>query len=267
MDIEYNTILEGSLHDIMDHMHYIHDQQHDHDNIEGVMGEVRNEGNEFCQGMGMIMYMDGFQWTLKRQSSCLNFYFPTWTLDSQTKFVMAMLCVILMGIFTEAIGRIRHDVNKKARRTSSTRQLNRLWYLQTVLQGANALMAYVLMLATMTYSLEILGCVVLGLMIGYFIFGGDLYNHAGSVCCQFLEDEEEDSTMATMTNAILRTITSNDDQDGDHEADESRSAGYHSPSVANEIRGEERCCSSNNENNDENSESNHLHTRLLSEVA
>jgi Ctr copper transporter family len=208
--------------------------------------------------------MDGFQWTFKRQSSCLNFYFPSWTLDSQTKFILAMVCVILMGVFTEAIGRFRHDINKKARRITSTRQLNRLWYLQTCLQGINAFMAYVLMLATMTYSLEILGCVILGLMIGYFVFGGDLYNHAGSVCCQFLEDEEEDPTVGTMTGAILRTLASNDEHDGDHDNGDGQREGYRSPSAAGVTRRAEDSCCNETHNDDE---ANPLHTRLLSDVA
>lgn len=185
-----------------------------------------------------------------------------------------MMCVVVLGIVTECIGRVRHDVNKKARRISSTqRQRHRLWYLQTALQGANALMAYVLMLATMTYSLEILICVISGLMIGYFVFGGDLYNHAGSVCCQFLEDNDNDdgerTVVATMTGAILRTLASSNDDGDDNEADNNmdthRDGGYQSPSSAafNETGGRESCCNDTGDSG----ETNLLHTRLLSEAA
>jgi hypothetical protein len=200
--------------------------------------------------------MDGFQWTLKRQSSCLNFYFPTWKLDSCPKFVAAMVCVITFGIITEGIGRLRHNVNKKARQASNATQLNNLWYLQTLLQGANALMAYVLMLATMTYSLEILCCVITGLVFGYFLFGGDLYNHAGSVCCQFLEDEEDGGTVATLTGALLHPNRDNED-----EVDSARRRNeYQSTDGAN--GGEDSCCTKNGNGN-----LNQQQAGLLSEVA
>jgi Ctr copper transporter family len=211
--------------------------------------------------------MDGFQWTLKRQSSCLNFFFPSWTLNSTTKFVGAMICVIVLGVITEAIGRLRHEVNKKAHRrtTTSVRQWNRLWYLQTLLQGANALMAYILMLATMTYSLEILSCVVLGLMIGYFVFGGDLYNHAGTICCQFLEDEDGDGTVATMTGTLLRTLANVVDEEEEEDGDDSgrnQRTGQGCRSPTDHDAGErESCC------NDHNGVTSPLQTRLLSEVA
>lgn len=119
-------------------------------------------------------------------------------------------------------------------------------------------MAYVLMLATMTYSLEILICVISGLMIGYFVFGGDLYNHAGSVCCQFLEDDDD------------RTLASSNDGPDDDENEEDSSnidrhrQGYQSPSSAfNETGGGESCCNDTGDSG----ETNLLHTRLLSEAA
>jgi hypothetical protein len=211
--------------------------------------------------------MDGFQWTLKQQSSCLNFYFPSWTLDSKQKFLVAMLAVIGMGVFTEAIGRLRHDVNVRARKitllaataSSGTRRrhqryLHRLWYLQTLLQGVNAFMAYVLMLATMTFSLEILGCVILGLMIGYFVFGGDLYNHAGSVCCQILEDDSvgDGATVGTMTGANV-VLASDASENGDHDeaVNTSNDTGGGRMSVFSTLADSADSCCSEHNNNDE----------------
>jgi hypothetical protein len=105
-----------------------------------------------------------------------------------------------------------------------------------------------------------LGCVILGLMIGYFNFGGDLYNHAGTVCCQFLEDEDEDGTVATMTGTLLRTLANIDDN-GDDSGDNQRTGQcYRSPSER-EVGGGESCCS------DHNDGTNTLQTRLLSQVA
>ena len=227
--------------------------------------------------------MDGFQFTLKQQSPCLNFYFPSWTLDTRQKFLGAMLAVIVMGIVTEALGRLRHDVNKKARKRSLVaanasaanrqhhyRYLHRLWYLQTLLQGANAFMAYILMLATMTFSLEILGCVILGLMIGYFVFGGDLYNHAGSVCCQILEEESvgDAATVGTMTgaNVVLASDASeHSDPDAQGAVNVSNETAGRMSVFSTLADGTDSCCSTQNNINDETMRQ--LQTGLLSDQA
>jgi hypothetical protein len=192
--------------------------------------------SSFCEGMGMVMYMEGFQWSLAKgtQHSCLNFYFPSWTLNTRNKFIAAMICIVLMGILTEGIGRFKHDISKKARRlqslsTSRSRNgsngvfslQNRLWYIQTILQGLSVFMAYVLMLVVMTYSLEMLCCVILGLVIGYFVFGGDLYQHSSSPCCQFLEeeDDEDDNNEATVAATLMRAFIS-PSSDADHRDDD-----------------------------------------------
>ena len=190
--------------------------------------------------------MEGFQWTLKRKSSCLNFYFPSWKLDTIHKFIAAMLCVFIMAIITEGIARLKYDISHRAKKRSTRRRhrhrhrlasvnnndndnYNKLWYIQTFLQGMNALFAYILMLVIMTYSLELLCCVIMGLMVGYFVFGGELYNHgAGSPCCNFLETEEEEdddddnerddegtTTMITLAEALLPTLADNNDNDDD----------------------------------------------------
>ena len=190
--------------------------------------------------------MEGFQWALKRKSSCLNFYFPSWKLDTIHKFIAAMLCVFIMAIITEGIARLKYDISHRAKKRSTRRRhrhrhrrlasvnnnendnYNKLWYIQTFLQGMNALFAYILMLVIMTYSLELLCCVIMGLMVGYFVFGGELYNHgAGSPCCNFLETEEEDddndnerddegtTTMITLAEALLPTLADNNDDDDD----------------------------------------------------
>jgi hypothetical protein len=181
--------------------------------------------------------MEGFQWTLKRKSSCLNFYFSSWKLDTIHKFIAAMLCVFIMAIITEGIARLKYDISHTAKKRSTRRHRrlasannndneNKLWYIQTFLQGMNALFAYILMLVIMTYSLELLCCVIIGLMVGYFVFGGELYNHgAGSPCCNFLETEDDDddyerddegtTTMITLVEALLPTLADNNDDDDD----------------------------------------------------
>lgn len=155
-------------------------------------------------------YMDGFQWAWMGESGCLSFYFPSWQLDTRHKFVLACFVVFAMGVWCEAVSRWRHDLSQKTRRAaaaarngnqgsggaSQRRQATRLWYLQILLHGVSGLSAYVLMLATMTYSLEFLCAIILGLMTGYFVFGGDSYKHAGSPCCALFDDD--DATVATV---------------------------------------------------------------------
>jgi hypothetical protein len=284
---------------IMEHHHnHVEMMMHDHHQMMMMgMGSMNDDDasssgdNVFCQGMGMVMYMEGFQWSLWRKEtqphSCLNFYFPSWTLDTRTKFIGAMICIVVMGIATEGIGRLKHDVNKEARKVSatSTRSANtataiqdRLWYVQTLLQGCSVFMAYVLMLIVMTYSLEMLCSVIVGLVLGYFIFGGDLYNHASSPCCQFLEDEDEDdngegTVTATLMRALLSTTTrnsedddNNNDVDGNNHGDDDdeeenhnhnrhnnsnniNNNGYTSPNLTSRTGGvEPSCCSGNNSN-------------------
>lgn len=222
-------------------------------NNSGGDGDTNSTGS-FCHGMGMIMYMEGFQWTLKKSSTCLNFYFPSWTLDTTTKFVAAMVCVLVMGIVTEGVAKVRYSVSKKVatavatvatqNHTTNEQRRNRDYryyyyyysYVQTGLQGLNALCAYLLMLVVMTYSLELVGCVILGLMIGYYVFDGDHYklgsgSSGGSPCCNFLDhttashennntsssataDEDGNGTTMTMlVEALLPTLAEDDNND------------------------------------------------------
>ena len=133
--------------------------------------------------------MDGFQWALKGESQCINLYFQSWTLDSVGKFVGAMIGVVLLGMSTEGISRYRHNLNVKSR-TASLGERKKLSYIQTGLHGVHAFVGYILMLATMTYSMELLLSVILGLVVGYAVFGGDSYAHVSTnPCCAFLEDE------------------------------------------------------------------------------
>jgi uncharacterized membrane protein (Fun14 family) len=133
--------------------------------------------------------MGGFQWVLKGESTCINLYFPGWTLNSAGKVVAAMIGVIGLAIATEAISKFRHNLSKKAK-TAGAEERKKISMMQTGLHGVHALTGYILMLATMTYALELLSCVILGLVIGYAAFGGDTYNHVTTnPCCAFLEDE------------------------------------------------------------------------------
>ena len=45
-----------------------------------------------------------FHSTPQNPPPCLNFLHPSWTLHTPSKFVFAMVCVTLMGMFVEAVG-------------------------------------------------------------------------------------------------------------------------------------------------------------------
>lgn len=128
--------------------------------------------------------MDGFRWALKGGQPCLNLYLTSWTLDTSGKFCLALLFVFLLAISTEAISKYRHTL---------ARRRDRVRWMQTCLHGIHAATGYILMLATMTYAVEMLVSVILGLVVGYVIFGGDSYSHVTTnPCCAFLEDEAQE---------------------------------------------------------------------------
>lgn len=132
---------------------------------------------------GMIMYMDGFRFSLSGNSPCLNLYFPSWTLDTRGKFWWAMVGVVLLGIVTEGISKLRSLLSKNL--TGSAKR----WTI-TLLHGLQALVGYILMLATMTFSVELLACVIVGLGLGFALFYDDDDLHVTTnPCCNFIQEE------------------------------------------------------------------------------
>ena len=115
---------------------------------------------------GMIMYMDGFRFSLSGKQPCLNLYLPGWTLDTKAKFLWAMMGIIILGIVMEGISKLRSHLSKRLSGFAKR------WAI-TLVHGVQALVGYILMLATMTFSLELLGCVILGLSLGFALFYDD----------------------------------------------------------------------------------------------
>ena len=204
--------MEFEMHDHMDTMHTMHDMHHgNHDHASMMAMGDDSQGGEhlLCSsdGMagGMVMYMEGFQWTLQGEGSCLNLFVASWKLDTYWKFFAAMVCVVGMGIATEGINRWKHTAaqaaNAYARTTNSTNNSNHHHHQyaamqHTCLQGLSILSAYLLMLVVMTYSLELLSCVIVGLMIGHYVFDGDSLHRGtgGTPCCTFLETRTTGTT-------------------------------------------------------------------------
>jgi len=169
---------------------------HDHSGMMGGMdmsSEAAVDGSSFCmESMAMVMYMDGFHWSLKGESGCINLFFASWMLNSTGKFIGAMIGIILLGISTEAVSRLRRVVANRARNSTTEESLKYSLY-QTSLHGLHALSGYLLMLAVMTFSLELVLSVILGLTIGFFRFG-DVTLPTATPCCAFLENGNDSAT-------------------------------------------------------------------------
>ncbi len=101
--------------------------------------------------------------------------------------MIGMLGVVLLGVCAEGVSRLRHELSNKARGAHADEHF-KYTLLQTGLHGLHALTGYILMLATMTFSCEMMLSVIVGLMIGYYVFGQATVI-SSSPCCAFLEDE------------------------------------------------------------------------------
>lgn len=147
--------------------------------------------------MGTIMYMDGFHWALfpSRGSPpppCLNLFYPSWTLHTRSRFIFAMASVTSMGILVEACGMWRARCLRKGRArraaeraavvalgssSSSRRDPShaRRWdLLAALLHASRVWLGYLLMLAVMSYAVEFLLSVILGIVLGrYFLIEVD----------------------------------------------------------------------------------------------
>jgi hypothetical protein len=145
--------------------------------------------------------MDGFRWTLKGGASCINLYFPGWTLNTHGKLIAAMVGVLVLAMMTEAISKLRHKLSVKARNVATGQsERKKLVVVQTLLHGVHAFVGYIVMLAVMTFSLELGICVISGLTLGYLTFGGESYSHVSTnPCCAFLEEEANERELVQTT--------------------------------------------------------------------
>lgn len=142
----------------------------------------------------------GFHLSLKGGQSCLNLFFSSWTLDTRGKFVGAMFGVIFLAVLTEGISKLRFlaQVN-----LSSSRH-RRLWII-TFLHGLQAFVGYLLMLATMTFSIELFFCVLVGLGSGYAIFYNENDTHVTTnPCCNFIQDEANERILGKIQEETMQ---------------------------------------------------------------
>ena len=141
--------------------------------------------------------MDGFRFAMVGNQPCLNLYFPSWTLDTRSKFVGSLILVFLLSFATEGISKFRHTLSSRPVLGRERRHSKRIRQVQiSALHGVQALLGYVVMLATMTFSVEILLSVVLGLSSGYYYYFAGEIGLEGHVttnpCCSYMQNESDD---------------------------------------------------------------------------
>jgi hypothetical protein len=139
---------------------------------------------------------------------CLNLLFSSWTLDSRWKFIFATVGVFVFAVLVEGFSKLRFFVVQTVKQsTGSSRARHRRPVLSErqrlflracipLFHGMQALAGYMLMLISMTFSLELLLAVVFGLTTGYAIFFDlpdipeDPRQHVtNNPCCEYMEEE------------------------------------------------------------------------------
>lgn len=123
--------------------------------------------DDFCWGAGTDMYMDGFTSILqekKGSTACLNLFFKDWTLNTKTKYAFACIGVFLLGIIVEYLSSLRRIVYKKL----NNNHLRNIALM--LLHCSQVCLGYFLMLAAMTYNVEIFCMVLAGVGAGHALF-------------------------------------------------------------------------------------------------
>ncbi len=117
--------------------------------------------------MDLVMLI-GFRFFLDGQRPYLNFFVEKWTLNTTAKFVGAMFAVFILGVLMEAVVKLRQKVILTARLNHWS--ASTLQKIVTLLHGCQEMFGFLLMLATMMFSVEFLLSAVLGLALGHALF-------------------------------------------------------------------------------------------------
>ena len=126
----------------------------------------------FCGDATGAMYMNGFQSAFSRQSTCLALFVNAFTLDTAAKFIVACFGVLALGILAEALVAFRRSRAEKALAGR---------FEAAVGYGLQLALGYLLMLAAMTYAVELFVSAITGVAIGHALFRTD--RAAAPPCC------------------------------------------------------------------------------------
>jgi Ctr copper transporter family len=133
----------------------------------------------------------GFHLSMRGGHRCLSLLLPSWTLDSRGKFLCACGGVVAFAVAVEGLTKLRYYQQQQQQLQQQRRSSSSLLVmLVPLLHGLQALAGYLLMLIAMTYSVELLLSVMIGLALGYqFFFYRSPAAHRGisaNPCCDFL---------------------------------------------------------------------------------
>ena len=141
-------------------------------------------GWDFCdESAASDMIMQGFVAygiTGSKTKPCVILFFQSWVLNTRWKFWLGTLGVFTLGALVELVATIAiHPTNTKLSR-----------FLQAALYCFRMTLAYLVMLAAMTFCVEIFAAVVLGLGVGHAIFGHSRKSNLSgpSLCCSHGSD-------------------------------------------------------------------------------
>lgn len=144
----------------------------------------------------MDMHMEGFKSIWSDNVGCVVLFNSSWVLDSRFKFLVAFFGIFIMGTMSEAILQIRRELRRKS--SSPTLVFTGLYVAQITV-------GYSLMLAAMTYSIEIFLAVVLGLGTGHHFFNKEqIVTERPDPCCG--DAGPEGTSTKTETTALLGKI-------------------------------------------------------------
>ena len=129
------------------------------------------DASGFCSGSGMAMYMNGFSSAFKR-NTCIALYLDAFTLDTAVKIIVACVGVLALGILAEALVAFRRS---RAEKGLAGRFEAAIGY------GLQLALGYLLMLAAMTYAVELFVSAITGVAIGHALFRTD--RAAAPPCC------------------------------------------------------------------------------------
>jgi hypothetical protein len=149
--------------------------------------------SDYCYGSGTSMIMDGFTsmaFSESGKAPCVNLLFPAWTLDSQLKFALGCVGTFLASMAIPFMTYLRQQLRKG----HTKYQVVFSSALTLFLYGLQVTLSYFVMLAAMTYSVEIFTMVCAGLTLGYGVFNLDTTPSSVEPCCD--TDYESDDKSA-----------------------------------------------------------------------
>ncbi|CAJ0601720.1 unnamed protein product [Cylicocyclus nassatus] len=99
--------------------------------------------------------------------------FQDWWIQDTKTMIWSCVVIFVLAIVLEALRWLRWvaHVRRMEEKTWCSHLLNTSHYVDTLLFFAHCVLAYVLMLAFMTFSLWLCLSLCLGLAVGYYIFG------------------------------------------------------------------------------------------------